>query len=277
MQKLSHTIIQYLEWAPKSLVIRETCRIWAIESCLSRFTRPGMRILDVGCGDGRWWKILDPDRRFDVFGIDINPGEVEKARGSIQASVADVTQPDELQNFPADFEFAIGNCSLEHIPKIHEALKNIHGKLSSGAHLVIFVPTPDWALRGKSIEFLGSISPRLSMAFSGLLNGFFQHWHLYHYGIWNHLLQSSGFDPVEVQGLGSRRLEFLFRLHLPAAFISFLVKSLTGNYFNYYWSKVCPRSLLVRSASELEPLVKDCLTSKDDEDAFEYLIIARKR
>lgn len=277
MSNLQAAISKYLSWTPLSLVIRETCRIHAFRKILDKETLgPKLKILDVGCGDGRWWNYLSVDKSYEIFGVDINSREVEKAQDIIQARVLDITDITAVRSLPQDFDLVVGNCSLEHIPNINEALKNISSVLKEGATFILFVPTPTWALKGKSVEMLARVSPRFSMAFSGFMNGFFQHWHLYQYEIWNHLLASNGFKTTQVHGLGTKKLEFLFRLYLPTSFISFLVKSVTGKYLNFFFSYLLPRSYNESRAKKLSPLIEEALVSADDENAFEYVIVARK-
>lgn len=275
--ELKSAISHYLDWAPFSLTIRESCRLKAMDDVLKENARPGLKVLDVGCGDGHWWKILDEKKSLKVIGIDISADEIAKAKDHIEAHHLDITSVSSLGALPADFDMVIGNCSLEHIPDINSALRNIFSRMKAGSTFVLFVPSPNWALKGHSIEWLGKISPRLSMAFSGLLNGFFQHWHLYHYNIWTHLLTSNGFSDVSVKGIGTAPLEFLFRLYLPGSFISFLVKSITGKYLNFFASKILPRSFYESQANRLVPLVEKAIVSKDDENIFEYMIVARKK
>jgi SAM-dependent methyltransferase len=277
MSNLEQAIAKYLTWSPLSLVIRETCRIHAFRKVIDEENLgTDLKILDVGCGDGRWWNYLSVSKNYQVFGVDINEREIEKAIETIKARVLDITDLQAVGTLPQDFDLVVGNCSLEHIPRINEALKNINSVLKPGGTFILFVPTPTWALKGKSLEFLSKISPRLSMAFSGLLNGFFQHWHLYHYEIWNHLLSSNGFQTKKVLGLGTKRLEFLFRLFLPMSFVSFLVKSLTGKYLSFFSSFVVPKTYYESLAQELSPLISESVVSAEDENAFEYIILARK-
>ncbi|MBC7396128.1 MAG: class I SAM-dependent methyltransferase [Bdellovibrionales bacterium] len=260
-----------------SLVIREVCRISAFEKFIHKLDlRSGAKILDVGCGDGKWWQTLNPNTTFEVYGIDINCSEILKAKKHINAQVLNVTDPVAIKTLPQNFDLVVGNCSLEHVPDINSALTNIRSVCANDAHFILFVPSPHWALKGKSINFLHWISPRLSMAYSGAINGFFQHWHLYDYRIWNHLLQNNGFEVIQVSGLGTRRLEFLYRLFLPSAFLSFLVKTMTGKYFNHYACYLIPNSINRAIANKLVPLIENSIRSPDDvEEIFEYAILTR--
>jgi len=63
----------------------------------------GMKVLDVGCGDGFWWTMRD-DRR-EIYGIDISAREITQARKRINAELADVSRepPYSTTRFPVTF------------------------------------------------------------------------------------------------------------------------------------------------------------------------------
>ena len=268
----------YLSWAPFSLMVREVTRINSLRILSERIDLfSNGRILDVGCGDGHWWKYILPDNLDRVHGVDISGPEIELAKKVITAQSIDITSPDFISNLSFwEFATVIGNCSLEHVRNIDLALNNIFNVLTPGGYFVVLVPSPFWALKGRSIQLLDRASPRLSMAVSGIFNGFFQHWHLYHHKIWTTLLKDSGFEVDEVFGLGNRRLEFLFRLGLPTAFISFLIKTCTGKYLNFFADSLVPRFVKNFLATHLCNYLDDKLSSADGEDVFEYMIVCRK-
>ncbi len=107
----------------------------------------------------------------------------------------------------------------------------------------MFVPTPTWAIQGHTQRLLMRYFPRLAMAFAGALNGFFQHWHIYHHRVWASILQANGWKVEAVHGLGGKRSEFLFRLFLPPGLLAFIVKGVTGYYPNRIL-RYLPRALL---------------------------------
>ena len=77
--------------------------------------KPGGKLLDIGCGSGS--KLLEFCRRgWEVYGVDINPRAIEKARRTVPQghfSCAELTR----LSFPANFFdcIRIDNC-LEHVP-----------------------------------------------------------------------------------------------------------------------------------------------------------------
>lgn len=257
--------LAYLRHAPLSLTLREINRLIALESVGAQ---PGP-VLDVGCGDGFWWTMRQDDR--EIYGIDISAREIAQARTRINADLADVSSE---RPFPeTKFGEVIGNCSLEHVPDIDAALANLRAAAKDDARLLMFVPTPRWAYQGKMQSFLLERAPRVAMALSGALNGFFQHWHLYDHKVWTRLLQTHGWRVREIKGLGSARSELMFRAALPPAFLEFVVKSVTG----FYPSKLAallPDAALAPFAKLVRWAVSDPLVPPDSPHAYEYMIIA---
>ena len=259
----------YLRHAPLSLALREINRLIAAEAVASG----AGPVLDVGCGDGFWWTLREPrgPERREVYGIDISAREVAQARTRIRATLADVSTE---RPFPGTrFGEIIGNCSLEHVPDIDAALRNLRRAAAPGARLLMFVPTPRWALQGRAQRWLLAHAPRVAMSIAGALNGFFQHWHLYDAKVWERLLAQNGWKVRATYGLGSARSEFLFRLFLPPAFGEFLAKQLTGSYPSRL-ARLLPDALLAPAARLVRWAVSDPLVAADSPTAYEYLIIA---
>lgn len=275
---LRKSIVDYIHWSPISLVVRESCRLFIFNKLTEKYKlKKNARILDVGCGDGRWWNYINDKNQYEVYGIDINQQEIEKAKKVINAKVLDVASDNFRNTYNLKFDLIVGNCSMEHIPDIDSALRNISDACNVDARVIIFVPTPQWALNGKTWVVLNKISPRFSMAFSGAINGFFQHWHLYNYKVWQNLLKEHNLEVVEIVGIGTSRLEFLFRLFLPSAFVAFLVKQITGKYINFFLSFIVPYWIIIKVADHLYKEVINCEVSKESKSAFEYAIVAIKK
>lgn len=80
---------------------------------IARHVAPGSRVLDVGCGDGELMAVLQAEKGVDARGIEIDPGEVEKA----VARGLSVVQGDAnrvLADYPdAAFDYAILSQTLQ--------------------------------------------------------------------------------------------------------------------------------------------------------------------
>jgi SAM-dependent methyltransferase len=257
--------LAYLRHAPLSLTLREINRLVALET-VGKHRGP---VLDVGCGDGFWWKMRDETR--EVYGIDISASEVAQAKKRIRAELADVSR--ETPFAGTKFGELIGNCSLEHVPDIDSALSNLRRAAADDARLLMFVPTPRWAYQGRMQSFLLRRAPRVAMAVSGALNGFFQHWHLYDEKVWRRLLEQHGWRVCATYGLGSARSEFLFRAFMPPAFIQFLAKRVTG-FYPAKLARFLPDPAIAPLAKLVRWAVSDPIVAADSRHAYEYLIVA---
>ena len=257
--------LAYLRHAPLSLAVREINRLVAFTAVAGEHGP----VLDVGCGDGFWWTVRQDDR--EIYGIDISASEIAQAQQRIHASLTDVSRETPFDG--TKFGEIIGNCSLEHVPDIDAALTNLRRAAADNARLLMFVPTPRWAYHGRLQSMLLQRAPRVAMALSGALNGFFQHWHLYDAKVWQRLLEQHGWHVKATFGLGSGRSEFLFRAFMPPAFVEFVVKKLTG----FYPSKLArylPDAAIAPFAKLVRWAVSDPLVPWDSPTAYEYLIIA---
>jgi SAM-dependent methyltransferase len=265
-EQIERWAFEYLRHAPLSLALREIHRLVAVEA-VSTELGP---VLDVGCGDGFWWTLRDHDDR-EIYGIDISASEIAQARKRINATVTDVSKETPFPD--TKFQQIIGNCSLEHVPDIDGALANLRKAAATGARLVMFVPTPRWAYQGRLQSWLLHRAPRVAMAFSGALNGFFQHWHLYDSKVWHRLLAQHGWNVKAIYGMGSSRSEFLYRLFMPPSFVEFLVKQATGVYPSRL-ARYVPNALLAPFAKLVRWAVSDPLVAADSPKAYEYMIVA---
>ena len=268
---LDRSVPRYLAHAPFSLCLRELNRLIAIKAFEREFGPFRESVLDVGCGDGFWWTFLERDGRH-IYGVDISHREIEQAKKIFdEAALADVSKQVPFDG--TEFKDLIGNCSLEHVPDIDGALRNLRRSAAADGRLVMFVPTPTWALQGRTQRSLMRFAPRLAMMLAGAMNGFFQHWHLYHHSIWASILAANGWHVESVRGLGGKRSEFLFRLFLPSGFAAFGIKTLTGRYPNKLLAYV-PAHFLSPFTALLKSSLQTSLVDPDDEGAYEYMIVA---
>lgn len=102
----------------------------------------GKRLLDVGCGDGTFTRILGT--RFDeVFGIDVQEDGLESFRASTHDDprfFIENMSASELRYPDISFDTVVTIETLEHVPDLAGAAKQIARVLKSGGELLITVP-----------------------------------------------------------------------------------------------------------------------------------------
>ena len=273
--QLRARLLRYIRHAPTPLVIRELNRLLAYEQLRSTSDWPGYRrgaILDVGCGDGFWWTLQDVSG-FELYGVDISAREVARsAQARINAELCDVAERTPFA--PKRFDQIIGNCSLEHVPDIdarcatcarpprrRRALRHVRAHAAAGRY------------QGRVQRFLLARAPRLAMMWSGAINGFFQHWHLYEPPVWRQILAETGWSVLQCSGLRSDRSEALYRRFLPLSFPSLPWKALFGRYPNRWLERV-PDTVLRPWLDLLAPSFVDPLVDESDPLAYEWMIVA---
>lgn len=213
---------------PTSLAIREAMRYVLLRDLL--LLRGGGRIWDVGCGDGSFWTSIPEREGYRIDGIELDP--TEAALGLASGVFTDLTVADITRTEPARgvYDLVLGNCSLEHIPDIREALVRMRQGLRADGRLILFVPAPQWTRSLAPVRLLNHLGQRAGMALGYAIDGFFQHHHLYGHPVWAGLLASLGYVNIQAQGLGGSRLNRLFARHLLAAAPEFICKTVTGHY-----------------------------------------------
>lgn len=277
-KKIEDIIEDYISWVPLSLTIREVTRINALFKIDSfrKIINEDKTIIDIGCGDGKWWKFSGVKNLNRITGIDISENEIILAKKIINAKCISITEKNIVSTIGTKFDLAIGNCSMEHIQNIDGALKNIYKLVNDNGLFILILPTPDWVMNNRFMSYSFKKFPRLSMSFSGLINGFFQHWHLYNYKVWIELLQNNRFKVEKIHGLGNIKSAKLFWYFLPISFFSFITKIFTNKYFIYFASTLIPRFLKKKISLWISSKLENSLKNPDDSEIFEYLIIAKK-
>ena len=123
----------------------DTAQPIAMEKRLSIIRRiakkKGARFLDCGCGAGEYVFTLTKYNVIDAFGLEFDEAKVRKAQTHPHYG-ARVRQGD-LQQMPfpdGNFDYALLNEVLEHVPDESRALKEIFRVLAPGGLLFVFSP-----------------------------------------------------------------------------------------------------------------------------------------
>ncbi len=146
-------------------------RAWEY-AAYQRYTLPEP-VLDVGCGDGRFFRLVWPAVQ-DVTGVDMDPGVADSARKTGIYRAVHTTRANRLPFPPETFASAFANCSLEHMDDLAGVLGSIHRSLRPGGSLLMSVVTDkftEWATLPLLTEQIGQ--PQLA----GLLQKKYEAYH----------------------------------------------------------------------------------------------------
>jgi len=106
------------------------------------------RILDIGCGDGRYFQLIWPGAK-NVVGVDMDPETAERGRQSGVYRSVHTTVAHQIPEQDSSFDHAFANCSLEHMDNLDGVLAEIARCLSPGGTLSCSVVTNrfvEWSL-----------------------------------------------------------------------------------------------------------------------------------
>jgi SAM-dependent methyltransferase len=96
--------------------------------------RPGDRVLDLGCGAGRFLALLD-----DAVGVEIAQEAAARARANVPGADVRVAEA-ELPVGHAEFDLVWCSEVLEHIPDVGATLNEIRRVLRPGGRALLTVP-----------------------------------------------------------------------------------------------------------------------------------------
>jgi SAM-dependent methyltransferase len=97
-------------------------------------------VLDVGCGDGRFFRRCFPTVH-DVVGVDLDEAVVDLARQSGLYSAVHLAPADAIPVDTGAFGSAFANCSLEHMDRLDAVLAEVHRTLRPGGTFLASVVT----------------------------------------------------------------------------------------------------------------------------------------
>ena len=149
---------------------------WRSWECAAyRHHRLAGRVLDLGCGDGRYFRLLWPSAD-DVVGVEIDPRVAEIGEQSGVYRRVHVAPAHRVPEPDASFDHVFANCSLEHMDRLDVVLAEIERCLKPGGTLLCSVVTQrfvEWALLPHLVQEAG-----YPAASAGLLGDFIDYHHL---------------------------------------------------------------------------------------------------
>lgn len=132
--------------------------LWRAWECAAykKFQLSG-RVLDLGCGDGQYFKLLWPECK-DVVGVEIEQrvaelGMLNGVYGNIHISPAHL-----IPEKSASFDNIFANCSLEHMDHLDKVLAEVFRCLKPGGTLLCSVVTNyfiEWSVLPAMIAQIG--------------------------------------------------------------------------------------------------------------------------
>ncbi|ABQ27961.1 class I SAM-dependent methyltransferase [Geotalea uraniireducens] len=179
-------------------------------------------ILDVGCGDGQYFRLVWPEIN-SVVGVDIDVSAIGAARDSGVYSAVYNTPALDMSFSPESFASVFANCSLEHMDNVDIVLNKIWDVLVPNGLFLLSVTT-DKFLEWTTLPQLMKVVQDSDVA-AHLLDSYKAYHHLvsaFPPNIWANILRKAGFEIVEhvpiVPELLGRSNLFLDTLwHVPIA------------------------------------------------------------
>jgi SAM-dependent methyltransferase len=124
-----------------------------------RYSPPGGRVLEVGCGLGHLLDWLAD--RYQLFGTDINRWALSQARRNIPQGNFALLSAEDLRAFPeASFQAVIAKHVVEHLPNPGRAIAEMSRVLAPGGLLLLATPNLDSPMRAvKKERWIGYQDP----------------------------------------------------------------------------------------------------------------------
>ena len=102
--------------------------------------RHGIKVLDVGCGDGGAGKLIKKKYKAEVHGIDINFSAADKARIHYDSVTNENIEQDKIIFEAHYFDFIICADVLEHLSDPWKALRRLNNYMKNDGRLAASIP-----------------------------------------------------------------------------------------------------------------------------------------
>lgn len=208
----------YVSMAPLALAFERVleCRILSSMP----FEQP---ILDIGCGEGLFGRILFAEK-IDT-GIDPNPREIERARELEAYREMIVCKGDAIPKPDGYYRTIFSNSVVEHIPDLEPVLREARRLLSPGGRFYLTVPSDRFDHYTIVNQTLGSAGlRRLAAGFRNFFNRFWKHYHYYSLAEWENITRRAGFTVVSSFTYAPRATCLLNDALAPFGIFAFIIK-----------------------------------------------------
>ncbi len=214
----------YLSLAPIPLAFERYLEARIYEDCT--FERP---ILDVGCGDGLFAKVVFAER-IDT-GVDPDPRELRRAERLDSYEELIECKGDAINKQDRSYRTIFSNSVLEHISDIDPVLVEIHRLLDHGGRFYATVPTDKFDNYSIAFRVLSSLRLYpLAKKYGVFFNHFWMHHHYYTPDEWIQRIERSGLKVVRWQTYGSVGSCLLNDFLAPFSVFGFVCKKLMNQW-----------------------------------------------
>lgn len=187
-------------------------------------------MLDIGCGEGIFAKILFVDK-IDI-GIDPQAQEIERAKQLGNYTQLVQCYGNQIPAADQSFKTILSNSVLEHIPDLKPVLKEAHRLLANDGNFYITVPTNYFDHYSVIYQLCSMLGLKgLAEKFRLFFNKFWAHYHYFDRAGWVNYFADAGFQVVEHQEYCSKTQGVLNDILAPFSLFSFFQKKFFNNWF----------------------------------------------
>lgn len=253
----------YVGLTPLALAIERSMECEILSRLL--FERP---ILDIGCGDGIFAKVLFAEK-VDT-GVDPNATELAHARGLDVYTELLECRGDAIPRPDSSYRTIFSNSVLEHIPQVDRVLQEAHRLLAPGGAFYLTVPSDRFEQYACVSRVLSWLRLRgMQTKFRNFYNRFWAHYHCYNPETWAQRLREAGFEVVTARTYAPGGICTLDDLLAPFGVGGFVLKRIMNR-----WTLLPKLRRIV--LAPVVVLVNRLIKNADQRDGGLVFLIARK-